>query len=295
VLKRLIQILEAAVLNGVFTLVRLLPVRAASALGGFLGRTFGPLSNVHRTAVKNLKRAFPEKSDREIAAITKAMWDNIGRTAFEYPHLDKFVCYESGEIAPGGNIEVVGSEHAIKLRDDGKAGIFFCAHLANWEVPSLAVLFNGVPPYSFFRAPNNPYAMKVFNHRRFCHGELMPKGAEGARRAIKHIKAGRHLGILADQKMNDGIAVPFFGRDAMTAPALAQFALTYDLPVVPVRIERLEGTHMRVTFYKPIPIRKTANRHADILAAMTNVNKVIESWIRKRPEQWLWVHNRWPD
>ncbi|MEX2450010.1 MAG: lipid A biosynthesis lauroyl acyltransferase [Rhodospirillales bacterium] len=294
-LKRLKQFLEAAALNGIFALIRLMPVRAASALGGRLARALGPLSNAHRTALKNLKRAFPEKSETEIAAIVKAMWDNIGRTAFEYPHLDKFICHRPGEDMPGGNVEVIGSEYAAQLRDDGKAGIFFSGHLANWEVPALAIVYNGVPPYSFFRAPNNPYASKVFRHRQLGHGELMPKGAEGARRAIQHLNAGRHLGILVDQKMNDGIPVPFFGRDAMTAPALAQFALKYDIPVVPVGIERLEGTRMRVTFYKPIPIRKTANRQDDILAAMTNVNKVIESWIRKRPEQWLWVHNRWPE
>ncbi|MEQ8195116.1 MAG: lipid A biosynthesis lauroyl acyltransferase [Rhodospirillales bacterium] len=294
-LKRLIQRLEAAALNGIFALIRLLPFRAASALGGFLGRTVGPLLRAHRTALKNLKRAFPEKSDADIAAIAKAMWDNIGRTAFEYPHLGKFVFYESGRENPNGNVEIVGLEHAVKLRDDGKAGIFFSGHLANWEVMAHAIHYTGIPPYIFYRAPNNPYVENIFRSRKLWQGDLIPKGAEGARRAIACVRDGGHLGMLVDQKMNDGIAVPFFGRDAMTAPALAQFALKGDLPVAPMNIERLGGVRMRVTFYPAIPIRKTANRHADILAAMTNVNKIIETWIRRHPEQWLWVHNRWPD
>lgn len=100
--------------------------------------------------------------------------------------------------------------------------------------------------------------------------------------------------MLVDQKMTDGIAVPFFGRDAMTAPALAQFALKYDAPIIPVRSERLEGARFRITFYPELKTPKTGDRHADILAIMTNVNASMESWIRERPEQWLWLHRRWP-
>ena len=101
--------------------------------------------------------------------------------------------------------------------------------------------------------------------------------------------------MLVDQKMNDGIAVPFFGRDAMTAPALAQFALKYDCPVVPVRVELLGGAYFRMTFYPALEIVPTDDRHADILRIMTEVNAIMESWIRDRPAQWLWLHRRWPN
>ena len=107
-------------------------------------------------------------------------------------------------------------------------------------------------------------------------------------------RAGGEIGMLVDQKMTDGIAVPFFGRDAMTAPALAQFALKYDAPIVPIRAERLDGAHFRVTFYPALEVTKTGNRHDDIQAIMTDVNATMESWIRERPEQWLWLHRRWP-
>ena len=101
--------------------------------------------------------------------------------------------------------------------------------------------------------------------------------------------------MLVDQKLNDGIAVPFFGRDAMTAPALAQLALKYRCPVVPARLERLDGARFRLTFQPPMELPDTGDREADVFETMRRVNAIFEDWIRARPEQWLWLHRRWPD
>ena len=102
--------------------------------------------------------------------------------------------------------------------------------------------------------------------------------------------------MLVDQKMNDGIAVPFFGRDAMTAPALARLARRFDCIVVPARVERLEGAHFRLDLRAAAAgAARAATPHADALALMTAVNATIERWIRARPEQWFWLHRRWPE
>jgi KDO2-lipid IV(A) lauroyltransferase len=95
--------------------------------------------------------------------------------------------------------------------------------------------------------------------------------------------------------MNDGIAVPFFGRDAMTAPALARLALRFRCPTVPVRLERLGGARFRLTFYTPLAIAPSGDRDADTTALTARATRIIEDWIRERPEQWLWLHRRWPD
>ena len=89
--------------------------------------------------------------------------------------------------------------------------------------------------------------------------------------------------------------MPFFGRDAMTAPALAQFALRFDCPVVPMRAERTNGARFHIRFYPPLDMPRTGDRQADTLAIMTEVNRIIEGWVRERPEQWLWLHRRWGD
>jgi KDO2-lipid IV(A) lauroyltransferase len=146
-----------------------------------------------------------------------------------------------------------------------------------------------------FRAPDNPLVDAVLRRLRRPGGEHIAKGTGGARHAIKLLVAGGHLGLLVDQKLNDGIAVPFFGRDAMTAPALAQFALRFDCPVVPTRVERIAGARFRITVAPPIDIPRTGERQRDVFEITRRVNEILESWIRERPEQWLWAHKRWPD
>ena len=101
--------------------------------------------------------------------------------------------------------------------------------------------------------------------------------------------------MLVDQKMNDGISVPFLGRQAMTAPALAELALKYGCPIVPARVERLNGAHFRLTFYPPMEIPNSGDKQTDTLSIMTVVNQQLGNWIMERPEQWVWVHNRWPE
>ncbi len=288
--RRLLHPLQALPSYLLFGLVKLLPLDWASALGGWIGRTVGPRLSVTKVARRNLMRAFPEKSAGEIERIIPAMWENIGRSAFEFPHLQRMKMYGEGD-----RVEVVGAENIDKLKNDGKPGIFFAGHLANWEVPALSVDRRGLPIHLIYRAPNNQLVEALFRQRRPGSGELIPKGSEGAKQILKLLNQGGHLGILVDQKMNDGVPAPFFGRDAMTAPAVAQFALRFNCPVVPVRAERLEGAHFRITHFPPMDLPNTGDRQADITAIMTQVNAMLEDWVRQRPEQWLWVHKRWPD
>ncbi len=101
--------------------------------------------------------------------------------------------------------------------------------------------------------------------------------------------------MLVDQKQNDGIPVPFFGRDAMTAPAIGRLALRFNCPVVPIRTERLDGARFRFTVLPPIELAPTGDGAFDVAAAMARINALIEEWVRARPGQWLWLHRRWPD
>jgi KDO2-lipid IV(A) lauroyltransferase len=101
--------------------------------------------------------------------------------------------------------------------------------------------------------------------------------------------------MLADQKMNDGIPVPFFGHPAMTATALAALALRFDCDVLPARVVRLAGARFRVTVFPPLPLPRSGERHTDAAALMTRVNETLEAWIRERLEQWLWLHRRSAD
>jgi len=272
-----------------FNAFTLLSLDSASAVGGALARRVGPFLRVSRHARRNISRAFPELSKTEIANVVASMWDNLGRVAAEYPHLQKIRVFK-----PGGRIETHGFEHVDRAVAAGRRIIFFSGHIANWEIGMLAGVQYGISVAQIYRASNNPLMDRMIARFRGNRGEFIPKGARGARRAIAALRRGTHLGLLADQKMNDGIPVPFFGRLAMTAPALAVLALRFDCDVLPLRVERLDGARFRVTVFPP-PLPRSGEPHADAAALMAQVNTTLEAWIRHRLEQWLWLHQRWPD
>lgn len=283
--------IQAAAAIVTYTVFRVLPIDLASALGGWLASTFGPFLPVSKRAVRNLANAYPEKSPAEIKAIVRAMWDNLGRVAAEYPHLNEFNVYD-----PNGRVETTGGEYVDLLREDGHAGIFFSGHLANWEIVSLGATQRGVPLDRIYREANNRLVEWLYKRGRAAvQGALIPKGSAGARQLLKSLKEGKHLGMLVDQKMNDGMPVPFFGRDVMTAPALAELALRFDCPVVPARVTRLKGARFKLTILPPLEMIRTGDHKADVAANMAQVNALIEKWVRETPEQWLWLHNRWPE
>ena len=268
-----------------------LPMDWASGLGGWVGRTIGPRLGLTRRADRNLRRALPDLDDARIAAIISDMWDNLGRVVGELPHLVNI-----SKPTPGGRVEIVGEKFIEASRKDGTSCILFSGHFANWEVFALAARAIGLNYAQVYRAPNNPFVESLLQRIRGLDvSNTVPKGARGARTAVETLKSGRRLGMLVDQKMNNGIPVPFFGQDAMTASAPADLSLRYDCPAIPARMERLGGCHFRLSFSPPIAPPATGSRETDSAAIMLAVNKQLEDWIRDRPGQWLWLHNRWPE
>jgi KDO2-lipid IV(A) lauroyltransferase len=282
--------LEAWGATFLFGMFKVLPLDCASAVGGALARGIGPFLGVSKHARRNISRALPELSEAQIAGVVSSMWDNLGRLAAEYPHLRKIRVFEAG-----GRIETRGFEHVDRAVAAGRRIIFFSGHIANWEIAMLAGVQYGIPVAQIYRAGNNPLLDRMITRFRGDGAKLIPKGTVAARRAIAALRGGTHLTLLADQKMNDGIPVPFFGRLAMTAPALAVLALRFDCDVLPARVERLDGARFRLTVFPPLPVTRSGEPHSDTAALMARVNAMLETWIRDRPEQWLWLHRRWPD
>jgi KDO2-lipid IV(A) lauroyltransferase len=285
---RATDLAEAAAVLVVMTTFACLPVDWASRVGGFIGRTAGPRLRLSRRALRNLRQAMPENSEAENRRILRGMWDNLCRTMAEYPHLARIVASNSGRV------EIVNGDALTGLAATAKPGVLFGGHLGNWEIGSSTVhRLMGVSVMSVYRAANNPWIDRLM--RRFHRGRrAVPKGAEGGRQLVRQLRQGGSVALLVDQKQNDGIAVPFFSREAMTAPAIARLGYRFGCPLIPVRFERLVGARFRCTVMSPIEMAETGNTARDVHATMTRVNAMIEGWIRTRPEQWLWIHSRWP-
>lgn len=287
--------LEAWALGCGLRLTRALGPVAASHLGGALARAVGPLLPVSRVAEDNLRRAMPELDAAARRRVVRGVWENLGRTVAELPHVAGLPRTASG---PGWECGEADDAVLRQVVARGGPAIFFSGHFANWEIGYAVAAAYGLPVAWFYRAASNPLADAAIQsmRRRALGGEvpMFPKGAAGAREAVAHLRRGGLLGMLVDQKLNEGLAVPFFGRPAMTTPALAQFALRFRCPVIPIRPQRLGPARFRVICEKPLPLPDSGDRAADVLALTRDVNATLERWIRDQPQDWLWLHRRWP-
>lgn len=285
--------LEAALVRVALAVVRALPPVAASNLGGAVTRIIGPLLPVSRVADRNLRLALPDLDAAARRQVIRGVWDNLGRTVAELPHLARL-----REPGPGAGSITEGIAVLDAVREAGEPAIFFSGHLANWELQLPAAAAHGVYLAPMYRAAANPLVDEILNDlRRAANGPDVPmfaKGALGARAAIAYLRRGGVLGMLVDQKMNDGISVPFFGHPAMTARAAAAMALRFGCKLVPSYVERLGPARFRVIFEPPLALPDTGDRLADVELLTTAMNACLERWIRARPDTWLWLHRRWP-
>lgn len=284
-----VELAAVVALTGLF---KLLGVDLASAVAGNFMRHIGPLIRpVSRKAERNLALANPDWTDAEIRKVTKDIWENVARTAAEFPHLAYLRQFESN-----GRVEMVGKEKLDAIIASKKPAILFAPHFANWELAP-SILHHAGLDYSFvYRAANNPLTDEyIINHRgRVMSRRQVPKGKRGGRALVDALKEGRSLAMLTDQKLNSGISVPFMGLPAMTAPAAARLALKYNAPLVQISLLRLKGAHFRFTVHDPLAFTPTGDTAADVQALTARINEALEAQIRKNPGQWLWFHRRWP-
>lgn len=312
-LRRMRYMAEAGLLYALYYLLGSIPVTWSSAFYGRVGRWLGPLLPASNRAVRNLKLAYPDKDDAWIAATVRGMWENFGRTFGEYPRLrnlwddsirdqiealgeDYFENRKPGGppvVVKGKRIEVVGAENFVAALTDGEPGLMYSAHLANWDLMPMGAARFGLTVTVVFRMPNNPYTAGLLKYVRRGFGVLLPKGLHGGIQAAGVLEGGGHLGMLVDQKFNRGLAVPFFGRDAMTAPTLAKLAWRFRCPVYGGYVERLEGANFRIHLLPPMEMPDIDDEDEFIRVVTAKLTSNVEDWVRARPEQWFWLHRRW--
>jgi KDO2-lipid IV(A) lauroyltransferase len=269
---------------------RLFPLDLASSLGGWMGRKVFSRLPPDKIARANLKAAFPEKSATEIEAILSGMWDNLGRTVAEYPHLRKFT-----RIGPGTRIETVGTNLVEQAVADGRGVLFLSGHLANWEMMPISGELHGLEGATVVRHPNNPYVARWIARQRARKGPKEQIGKHsGARRIFAQLRAGKVIYMLVDQRNDEGIAVPFFGQGAMTTPVPAALALKLGARILFARNQRLgRAARFRVSVREAPLFRPSGDEAADTRLLTEIITAEVEAMIRLDPSQWLWIHKRW--
>ncbi len=286
-MKHVRYFIEATVLYILFISFKMLPPETASSIGGWIGRQIGPKLATSRKAHRHISMAIPDKTEEEKAKIIKGMWDNLGRVIAEYPHLER-ISKDYTEI------EDLGQLH-IHLKNDHPI-IFIGGHLANWEVNGAATLTQLKHPIHLtYRAPNNPWVAKLLDKARTLNGRLKayPKSRQSGRIILQALKNAESLGILIDQKYNEGIEAKFFSLPAMTNPVFVQLSQKHNCPLIPVRGERIKGCRFKLTSYPPLTLFDDEGAPRATESVIADAHALLETWIIERPEQWLWLHRRW--
>ena len=269
------------------------PDRIADRCGALLRRT-GRLLPEHRTGRANLVAAFPEKSAAEIEEILGGVWDNLGRLAAEYAHLDRLWECDLSDPARG-RIEIAPEsiERFMRLRDDGKPALVFGAHLANWELPTLAAAAYGLDAAILYRTPSiAAVANAVRDIRAAKIGTLIPHGIGAPSAVASALERGAQYGLPGRPVLYHGVEVEF-SAPLQANPIIARLARHFECPIHGTRVVRLPDHRFRAEITEEIaPVRDRDGR-IDVPATTQAITTIIEGWVREHPEQWLWLHRRW--
>ncbi len=245
-------------------------------------RYIGMKLKVSSVAKNNLSMVFPKLSMQAIDKIVLEVWENLALICAETPFLMSMKQAEFNK-----HIKIIGSENLQSII--GKKALICTGHMANWEIIGKALSNYPLDICGVYRPANNKLVDKlIYDMRNKIKVQMIPKSKNGARQIIRALENNQQIVMLVDQKMNDGIKVPFLGHNAMTAPAIANLAIKYDCPIIPVQIVRTEKNNFNIIIYPSIEHKDKNSK-----SIMVEINDMIGSWVKENPGQWFWLHKRW--
>ncbi len=281
--------LQFLVILSLLIIFKIVGQQNASFLGSYLAKIFGPLFRSKKIIDNNLKICFRKITQTEINKISLGMWDNIGRTFSEYVFLKKFKKNHNNLI------KIHGTEYLDEIKKNNETVIFVTGHFSNFELIGTKLNAYGIKLGAIYRPLNNPFLNPILELLRLKYicPIMIKKGRSSMRELFTTIKKGYSIVMLVDQRISEGILVQLFNFPALTTTVPAQINLRLKCKIIPIHMERLSDISFEMTVYKPIEIKKSGNYDKDCHDLTLEINKKIEKMILKKPEQWLWSHNRW--
>tara|TARA_B100001079_G_scaffold212434_1_gene186708 strand:- start:3875 stop:4744 length:870 start_codon:yes stop_codon:yes gene_type:complete len=281
--------IQFIIVLSLFTTFRIIGLRNASFMGSNLAKIFGPLFRSKKIIEKNLKICFKNIDQKEIKRISLGMWDNIGRTFSEYVFLKNF------QKNHNNLIKLNGKEYLDEIKNSNKPVVFISGHFSNFELLGTKLNQYGIRFCAIYRPLNNIFLNPIMEYLRLKYvcPVMIKKGRSNVRKLLNNIKSGYSVILIGDQRTSEGEKIEFFNCSALTSTMPAQISLKYNYKIVPLRMERLSYNEFEMTIYKPFEYKKTDNYVKDTYNLTLEINKQLEKMILKKPEQWLWSHNRW--
>jgi len=274
-----------------FFIFKIIGLKNASNLGGMMGKFFGPLFRSKSITKKNIKIGLGEISKENEKEIINGMWSNIGRTFAEYVFLKDFKFNKINY----NHVKINGTKYLDEIKKNNQSVIFYSGHFANFELMAMELDKFGIKCAAIYRPLNNFFLNPVMEYLRMkyiCPNQI-PKGRIGMREIISKMKNGYSIALMVDQRVSECPREVFFNKPAHTTTIPAQLSLKYDSKLVPISLERKEGTKFIMTIHEPYKVKKTGYEDQDTKNITLKINQILEKMIIKNPKQWIWSHNRW--
>jgi KDO2-lipid IV(A) lauroyltransferase len=291
-LRQLRYRIEYALVLIVRAIVRVLPDRAGAAIGTLIGLCFYAADPAHRRlARRQLRAAFPRRTEEECRATARATFAHFGRLLVA---ILKFSTLDVDGIRE--RVEFEGEERVRSALAAGNGVLLFSGHFGYWELQGIAHPL-GLPPMSVLARPlDNPYLHALLERTRCATGNHVIYRRGAVRRILRALAADECVATMIDQHIQpvDAVTVEFFNRPAATTSALATLALRTGAPLIPVFALPLAGGRYRMIYEHAVeppapdasdPVRELTQRCSDVL----------EMYVRRHPHLWLWMHRRWRD
>ena len=269
-----------------FAFFKLLGPTYSSNLSGKLFEKIGPFFRPKKIIYSNIRKAIPNISEEEINNFTKSMWNNYGRVFAEYMFIKDF---RLGKLE--SKVEINGQEILEEIKKLNKQVIFISGHFSNFELMAMSIEKSGINISAIYRPLNNFFLngmMEKAREKYICKYQIK-KGLGGLKKLIVLKKKKLSTALMIDQRVSEGIFSNFFNKKALTTTIPAQLVRKFNIPIIPVNIERIGDLNFRITIGEPINFSKNET----IQNITDKLNKIIEEMILKNPESWIWSHNRW--
>ena len=269
-----------------FVVFKLLGVKISSELSGKIFENIGPLFRSKKIIDTNIKRAFPNIDNKNLNKIKRSMWNNYGRVFAEYIFIKDF---RAGNLTQ--NIEIKGNDILDEIKRNNSQVVFISGHFSNFELMAMSLEKNNIKLATIYRPLNNIFLntiMEKIRKKYICRNQIK-KGIGGLKNLIKYKKQNFSTALMIDQRVSEGILSNFFNKQALTTTIPAQLIKKYNVPIVPVYIERTGNVNYKIIIKNPIFFSKENS----IKEITEKLNEILEKMILKNPEQWIWSHNRW--
>ncbi len=267
-----------------YLIAKILGIKLSRKVFSTLFLNLAPFFKSKNVIEKNLNIFNKNLTKLEIKQIKSNMWKNYGMTFIEYIFLKDLRKNNT-------HINIEGKDKLNKILKNGRPAIFVSGHFANFELMSMEITRCGIKLATIYRPLNNLFLnpfMERLRKKHVCSNQIK-KGLNGVRESIEYIKKGFSIALMIDQRVSEGDKIPFFNKLALTTTLPAQLAKKYNLPIIPVFIERKDLDKFNVYFYEEI----NPSNFKDKNELTVKLNKVLEQMLIKNPNQWIWTHNRW--